>query len=280
MKKTVTNMERIIAKIDNDFNPDNSDWIPRVAAWAIDAMSILKVNIEEVIKKQYKVVERIAYNSCGFGDNIVKVYDSNGCEIKELDDRSCQSCNIFTGESNGTDATDINATNDFTVISNTMAHDNNISNIGVSVAIETTKGNEPMSHQVFVANKYNNSDRNYVKIGDNKIELNFDTSFITVVNKSIKTECSEMFGCELPVIPNNGLLIECIVAWCMYKMLCRGYKHPVFNLRDNSPAINPFIFWIQNKGQAKDSVDIYEQGDIDSKLWRSAFYIDTFDPRR
>ena len=33
-----TNVEHIIAKIDNDFNPDNSDWIPRVGTWVIDAM--------------------------------------------------------------------------------------------------------------------------------------------------------------------------------------------------------------------------------------------------
>ena len=37
-----TNIEHIIAKIDNDFNIDNSDWIPRVAAWVIEALSILK----------------------------------------------------------------------------------------------------------------------------------------------------------------------------------------------------------------------------------------------
>ena len=45
-----TNLERIIAKIENDFNPDNSDWIPRVAAWTIDAMAQLKVF--NTIKKQ------------------------------------------------------------------------------------------------------------------------------------------------------------------------------------------------------------------------------------
>ena len=35
-----TNIEHIIAKIDNDFNIDHSDWIPRVAAWAIEALGI------------------------------------------------------------------------------------------------------------------------------------------------------------------------------------------------------------------------------------------------
>lgn len=61
-----TNLERIIAKIENDFNPDNSDWIPRVAAWTIDAMAQLKVF--NTIKKQrtLSVNERIAISPCLF----------------------------------------------------------------------------------------------------------------------------------------------------------------------------------------------------------------------
>ena len=35
-------IEHIIAKLDNDFNLDNSDWIPRIAVWTIEAMSQLK----------------------------------------------------------------------------------------------------------------------------------------------------------------------------------------------------------------------------------------------
>lgn len=42
MNKNLLNIERLIGKIDNDFNPDNSDWIPRVGAWVIDGLSQLK----------------------------------------------------------------------------------------------------------------------------------------------------------------------------------------------------------------------------------------------
>ena len=36
-------LERLIGKIDNDFNISESDWIPRVAAWSIDALAHMKV---------------------------------------------------------------------------------------------------------------------------------------------------------------------------------------------------------------------------------------------
>ena len=78
-----TNLERIIAKIENDFNPDNSDWIPRVAAWTIDAMAQLKVF--NTIKKQrtLSVNERIAISPCPISEQGVAVYDSNGCKINK-----------------------------------------------------------------------------------------------------------------------------------------------------------------------------------------------------
>ena len=70
-----TNVERIIAKIDNDFNPDNSDWIPRVGAWCIDAMSQLDVLRTKKTKKKVTVSDRIAYLECPI--NVDKVTDEN-----------------------------------------------------------------------------------------------------------------------------------------------------------------------------------------------------------
>ena len=93
-----TNLERIIAKIENDFNPDNSDWIPRVAAWTIDAMAQLKVF--NTIKKQrtLSVNERIAISPCPISEQGFAVYDSNGCKINKLDSKNNRCCSSFTGE--------------------------------------------------------------------------------------------------------------------------------------------------------------------------------------
>ena len=93
-----TNLERIIAKIENDFNPDNSDWIPRVAAWTIDAMAQLKVF--NTIKKQrtLSVNERIAISPCPISEQGFAVYDSNGCKINKLDSKNNRCCSSFTGD--------------------------------------------------------------------------------------------------------------------------------------------------------------------------------------
>lgn len=266
-----TNIERIIAKIDNDFNTSNSDWIPRVGAWVIDAMSQIDVLQIEYKTRKLEVKNNIAYSLEDL-PNEIKVYDKNGCEIKELNKSNNCRCDVS-----------IPSTGDLkqTEISNTMSHyvnpsaDEHI----VSVGKDISNNNIP-KHEVIDIHISNNEYRNYVRIGKRKLELNFNADCIIVKYKGIKTEMSDNYCCELPVIPNNGILIEAIVNYCMYKMLCRGYKHPVFNLNASQYGTNPYYMWMQMKDQAKRSVinDGFNE-DID-KIWRSAFFISTFDPRR
>lgn len=82
--KTIT-IEHIIGKLDNDFNPDGSDWIPRVPAWCVDAMNELKVLRKVDKKMKLTVINKIAKSKCCLIDDGLKVYDSNGCEVPRAD---------------------------------------------------------------------------------------------------------------------------------------------------------------------------------------------------
>ena len=53
-------LQRLIGKIDNDFNISESDWIPRVAAWTIDALSQMQVLPMERKRRKLEVSNRIA----------------------------------------------------------------------------------------------------------------------------------------------------------------------------------------------------------------------------
>ena len=78
IKQDTTNIERIIAKIDNDFNPDNSDWIPRVGVWTLEVMGQLNILNTERAKVQLPVKERIAISACPIANANIKVYDNKG----------------------------------------------------------------------------------------------------------------------------------------------------------------------------------------------------------
>ena len=90
---------RLIGKVDNDFNISESDWIPRAAAWIIDALSQMKVLPMERKKRTLNVNNRIALFPCTLNAKEIKVFDSNGCEIRELNNSTC-SCNSGLNDSN------------------------------------------------------------------------------------------------------------------------------------------------------------------------------------
>lgn len=272
-KNQSTNIGRIIAKIDNDFNPDNSDWIPRVAAWVYDAMSILDLLEEEKKRVAIPINDRFGIANCDLGCDDFKLFDKNGCEIEKAEDSGGCHCGGASPSTGSSQCAEI----DGEITPQTMVHTSEHMTHPVSQAVYQNVKYPPRYNVVEgnVANG-NNTTHNYVRIGRNKIELNFDADVVYAEVKSIKTESYN--GCDFPVIPANGLLIEAIGYYCMYKMLTRGYKHPVMNLQASQYGTNPFWLWTQLKDQAKRSVN---SGDIDdniddSSLWRSSFYISTF----
>ena len=253
-------VEHIIAKIDNDFNPDNSDWIPRVAAWCIDAMNQLKVLNTVSKKRQLKVVNRIAKSPCKFDKYNVKVYDNNGCELKEADINSCCTDSSSTG---GEEQCNPNGSYTREVLYNSDAKEDVVFTEHINTVVERER------HNVRHINLTPRGGRNYT-LFDNTITLNFDTDYITIVQKEVETVYSDYYHCEIPVIPNNGLLAEALAYYCMYKMLCRGYKHPVFNLHASQYGTNPYYMWEQLKSKAKTSVINSQQGE-DNGEWRRFF---------
>lgn len=267
---SVTNIERIIAKIDNDFNPDGTDWIPRVGAWTYDAMSMLGAIQYETKTKVLNVVNRIAKIPTCADIKDLKVYDEKGCRVRELEDM-CD-CVSLRGDSS---EEFIDATLSIAVNKNPEV------NIHADHAI--IAGQDENKEPIVEVHHYNNADNtlNYVVTKNGMIEFNKDIKTVTVKYSDIKSSCDNKWGCDLPVIPNNGLLIEAIAYYCMYKMLCRGYTHPVFNLKASQYGTNPYYEWQQLKDKAKRSVIIDAQGNVedDSHLWNSAFYLYTFVPK-
>ena len=261
-------MERIVAKIENDFNPDNTDWIARVPAWCFDAMQQLK--ILSVIKRKRKldVINRIAYSDCNIIKNELKVYNSNGCEIEEAGSKVCGCRKSSTGELQSQNLTN---TTDYVVNGGNVDY-------GESHSEHINTDDYNKRHRVSSSFLRPVKDKDYVIIDDNHIELNFDTDYIIIENLEVATAYSEYYQAEIPIIPDDGYLLEALAYYCLYKMLCRGMKHPVFNLAASQYGTNPYYIWNQLKSKAKASVINSRQED-GSKAWQSYFYNYTFKPK-
>jgi hypothetical protein len=245
IKNHTLEISRIIGKIDNDFNISESDWIPRVAAWVTDALSQMKVLPMERKRRVLEVSERIAQFPCCINADEIKVYDSNGCEISQLDSNGSCGCSINN---------DNYGSQEIAVIDDTNKSGVNFMNVGTIV---------------------NNNNRNFVLQGNN-IELNFNTDKIIVETLEVATYYDEYYDCEVPYIYDDGLLLEALAWYCLFKYLSRGSKHTVYDLKSTNAVINPYMQWNALKVKAANSVKIKLNQD---KGWRSFFYNSTFTPR-
>ena len=271
-----TTVERIIAKIDNDFNPNNSDWIPRVGAWCTDVLQQLDVLLTEKVRKELTVKDRVARSACDLDNLDIKVYDCNGCLIPNANDkRSCCSQSSSTGVKQQTPGCHVMRT------PQTVEYecDKTPKMIGSNAVQVNTKG-YPARYNVVEKHDRcnNNSNRNWVLSNCRNIDLNFDTDKIIIEYEAPKMVAGND-GCNYPAIPNNGKLIECIVYYCMYKMLCRGYKHPVLNLQASQYGTNPYYIYNQLKDEAERSILNDGINEDVSNLFRSSLFIQTFYPR-
>ena len=238
-------LQRLIGKIDNDFNISESDWIPRVAAWTIDALSQMKVLPMKRKRRKLEVSNRIAQFPCTINAEELRVFDSNCVEIPAFNREKDCKCPKST----------ISSTWGQIAITNPKAQN----------GWETTQ----------VADIVNPNGRNFVLDGNN-IDLNFDTDSITVETFEVATYHDDYYDCECPYIYDDGLLLEALAWYCMFKYLSRGSKHPVYDLKSPSPATNPFIQWNTLRPKAAASV----KGKLsNTEGWNNFFYNSTFLPR-
>lgn len=238
-------LQRLIAKIDNDFNISESDWIPRVAAWTIDALSQMQVLPMERKRRKLEVSNRIAQFPCTINAKELKVFDKNGCEIPELNSNNSCGCNSSRKS----------IPQEIAIIDDTNKTGINFMQVGRVVS---------------------SNSHNFVLDGNN-IELNFDTNEIEVETYETATYFDDYYQCDVPYIYDDGLLLEALAWYVMFKYLSRGSKHTVYSLTTNNQYLNPFVQWQLLKPKATASVKIALKKDNEG--WNNFFYNSTFLPR-
>ena len=245
--KNQVSLQRLIGKVDNDFNISESDWIPRVGAWVIDALSQMKCLPLERKHKVLEVSDRIATYPCEITAKELKVFDNRGCEIPSY--KHYYECNC--------------------------------SEIGSKIPVSEIGVYEPnatsAADTIEIVNVIDKKQRYYVLDGRN-IELNFDTDKITIELLDVATYYDDYFDCEVPYIYDNGLLIEALSWYILFKYLSRGSKHQVYSLTSPNPVLNPYTQWTTLRAKAIASVKVDMMKNTDG--WRNFFYNSTFDPRR
>ena len=246
--KNQLTLERLIGKIDNDFNITEADWVGRVAAWTIDCLSQLKCLPMELKRRELLVNNRIAKFPVKLNATYIRVYDKNGIEIRPAKPGTPFNNSEYRNPSG-----------------------NDYSEIGVFIddnkqGINTTKIARIVS---------NDTSRNFVVSG-NGLDLNFETDKIYVDTYEVATYHDDYYDTDCPYIYDDGYLLEALSYYVLLKYLSRGSKHQVFDLRSNSPVTNPALKFELLRPKAIASVKIKLANDSG---WNNFFYNSTFRPR-
>ena len=109
-----------------------------------------------------------------------------------------------------------------------------------------------------------------------KIKVKYNGTFIKYFKVLGHANYDDYYDCDVPYVYEDGLLLEALAWYCMFKYLSRGSKHPVYDLKSPSPVTNPWIQWNTLRPKAAASV----KGKLgSSKGWNNFFYNSTFLPR-
>jgi len=271
-------ISRLIGKIDNDFNLGDSDWIPRVAAWSIDALNQMNILPKQRVRRLLQIDNRIATLPEIAGLTNLKVYDKNGCEIPLAKDNVQKCCNNANSVSqtvlvpNNTEIGNGIQVDDHIVVYDTSGNPINYSSIE-GIHYTRQHSDERMIFKTITCGE----NRNFV-IQCRSIELNFDTDYIYTETLETATYYDDYYRDYVPYLYDDGNLLEALAWYCLYKHLSRGNLHPVYDLKSPSQILNPYYHWADMKSKAKASVLNAISNNEDG--WRNFFYNSTFNPRR
>lgn len=99
----------------------------------------------------------------------------------------------------------------------------------------------------------------------------FETGTVRFHYLKLPTYYDNQLNAEIPLVPNEENTKEAIAYFILYKLLSRGYNHPVFSLNSPNPVLNPYQMWRHYKAKARNKVNSlnYDMRKLHSDMWTS-----------
>lgn len=243
-----TSIGKLIAKLDNDFGIDNSDWIPRLSEWAIAAMADLGIYENKEMKiVPIPVEERIVPFPCDLS-KFIGLFSSKGCLITRYNPIS------HAHQSNYATHVDISH------IKRTVIYDEEGNVIQRRMDTEAI----PLCN---TACDY----IHYIPISGRAVELTRDDHKVWLMYMTaMRDENGDV------LVPDNEVLLEAIAWYCFWKILGRGTKHIVYSLTGKND-LNPFwlyrnIYRLKAINEYSDMEDGIEGYKRMADMWSESFY--------
>lgn len=253
--------DEVVARLDNDFNINQGDYVSRIPQWIYQCLSDLNIYLGLVPKAYIADVEDF---HCELPSDLHKLtgIEYNGTRLER---RASDQYKI-------TSVTDTT----YAYISTKVGVTVHGSNIQVDetlnkVSIDASKIRVYDSSTI---NELPLSSQYYYLIPNGKIETSFQSGIITFHYYVFPSSYNERLNSLCPMIPDNEAVKDAI-AWYLFQcILQRGTKHSVFTLGNPNWKLDPFERYRKARLNAKNKAtsDDPDQARIVDRMWQSHLY--------
>lgn len=110
---------------------------------------------------------------------------------------------------------------------------------------------------------------NYVLGNNGYIHTTFETGTVKVHYLCPQTEYCKRYNIQVPRIPDDIYVKDAITWYVLYRILSRGYVHPVYGLESRNSETNPAIQWKESRRVARIKIQLPDAYDREAlrKLW-------------
>lgn len=238
--------KEILARLVNTYNIKSADFVPRLPIWVGEALG--QLNIIMALQPAKTRVEVNEYKA-KLPSTIKKLHsvEYDGNIVPRLNGMIYEYIN-----SNG-----LSESYSQIKLVQDIEYDDN----GNISSVRTTDSQIPVSR----TNEYH-----YVLHKNGYIEFTVQTAELVLYFYKIPEEIDENTGMYFPLIPDDDIVKEAIMWYCLKNMLYRGYKHDVLSLASPNRYLNPAIQWdyymprAQNKASSPDRAE----REAHSQIWR------------
>ena len=233
------NSKNLLARIDDDYSIQSSDYIAKFNNWVLNVLK--DIAIKQIYQELHTTIEFNNYR-CKLPNNINKVYAIYINNYKALLDvnsrlKLTSSQNTFVSDFNGN------------IYENKILPE---SVIPLEDTVVLTNEQTIISNLAKKQDMYSNGDVhiNY-KISQGWIHTNVESGTCEIIAGAFPYLYDNDLDIMFPLIPNDENLINAIIQYCLKTILLRGYKHPILSLEKNNEIINPAMSYETYKKKAR-----------------------------
>lgn len=209
----------VIHRIIEDYGIHSMDFITRIPTWICEALADL--NIQQHLINIGKTIE----------------FDEYRCQIPD----GCENIRLITINGKRADYTTNPApldSDDGKYIPLAMSFPIG-TNLTDNVVLDVQRSISPSLYTYSINGSY--------------INLNVRNGLLGILFHGLPMVIDEVLKINVPLIPNNEILIGALRDFVMIRVLQRGYKHAVLNLKENNPYTNPAIAYDSAKIKVRNS---------------------------